>query len=891
MKFNVLSGVVLIYFLKMIYSHIDPVKDFTPKFNRKCNHERRSQERHFLSGKYDRKLANTYYTDIQFQNMRIHLDYTYTLPHEEKMIKELIMPPVKRFFENTLSVRRFPGKIRFPKSMSDCQGIPVPKSLLNEGVDSDLLILVSTYKGMKKFFYEQQLNFSNLFSSQDSKKNKDTIVKNSFSDYLENFFKKGQVYSEDNINLKNSTLNNQTHNSNIPPWELNDGPSDVVGWSFMCLQDIYTLRPLAGVMQYVADILPTQRAVEETIWTTLHEITHVLAMDFDLYGDFIDAEFNKLGYEKTIKIKTRLKDLDKLIEERKEFMNDLFKFSNFNSSYNYVDENKPRNLTDLNFSSNLSLNNITLQNISDSKNSSFQLPKNITKSHKNKTKLRSENINTENFIHDALKMSTTFLEKNRKIKNNKSKIQSKKKENYKNAPYSKDNLTTSKEDDINTSQNSSQALSIIQVSTNNSSNYTTTYLNETELFMSILRSLQHPKINLPVVENFYEIKVPSNLNLTTLIRYIDNFLDHTKIFLITPNVLEVGRKHFECSSMDGVELEHFGGTGSAFSHWSKRILNTEYMIADSYGENFISNFTLALLEDSGWYKVDFSKSETLPWGRKRGCEFLQEKCIMKKKKKNSFFTLSLSAGSEKNSKSSNSSYEGVISALSNVYDSNYKEEFCTSFEEEKCSISHTFRAVCTISKFPKSLPKEYQYFDNPNIGGLVSFGDYCPYPIEWFDPISITPVGSCRNGLALRSEIGEKICENCRCFHSSLVKEKFYKKNSEDLKKGKNVKYKHLDETRAACYESRCRIDKRGKPELIIIMDDVEIKCPRGGAILSVDNYNGFIECPKAEKICTGPLDPKGDYTSTSAYNLFSNLSNKLFSILYEFISNVFKKN
>lgn len=39
-----------------------------------------------------------------------------------------------------------------------------------------------------------------------------------------------------------------------------------------------------------------------------------------------------------------------------------------------------------------------------------------------------------------------------------------------------------------------------------------------------------------------------------------------------------------------------------------------------------SNLTLALLYDTGWYKVDFSKAEPLRWGHKLGCEFALKSC-------------------------------------------------------------------------------------------------------------------------------------------------------------------------------------------------------------------------------------------------------------------------
>ena len=86
-------------------------------------------------------------------------------------------------------------------------------------------------------------------------------------------------------------------------------------------------------------------------------------------------------------------------------------------------------------------------------------------------------------------------------------------------------------------------------------------------------------------------------------------------------------------------------------------------------------------------------------------------------------------------------------------------------------------------------------------------------------------------------------------FHSSLVEENLYRKNKDESESEEKPKYNHLDERRAACYESVCRVDKFGKPELIILIDYLEIKCPRAGAILTVDGYKGSIECPKAETV------------------------------------------
>jgi len=103
-------------------------------------------------------------------------------------------------------------------------------------------------------------------------------------------------------------------------------------------------------------------------------------------------------------------------------------------------------------------------------------------------------------------------------------------------------------------------------------------------------------------------------------------------YLKTKNVLEKGKKHFNCSDLEGVPLEFMGGVGTSGSHWSKKIMNTDYMIGDSYGENLISEITLALFEDSGWYKVNYDLANLFLWGKNKGCGFLDfgKKCIREK---------------------------------------------------------------------------------------------------------------------------------------------------------------------------------------------------------------------------------------------------------------------
>ena len=92
-------------------------------------------------------------------------------------------------------------------------------------------------------------------------------------------------------------------------------------------------------------------------------------------------------------------------------------------------------------------------------------------------------------------------------------------------------------------------------------------------------------------------------------------VSNTHKLIKTPKVLEVARKHFGCPTLAGVELEDDGGSGSAGSHWEKRQMFTEFMCANPSGfQNVKSSLTLALMEDSGWYKANYSAADVLRCG-------------------------------------------------------------------------------------------------------------------------------------------------------------------------------------------------------------------------------------------------------------------------------------
>ena len=62
-------------------------------------------------------------------------------------------------------------------------------------------------------------------------------------------------------------------------------------------------------------------------------------------------------------------------------------------------------------------------------------------------------------------------------------------------------------------------------------------------------------------------------------------------------------------------------------HWEKTVMGNDYMTATTQPHMVISDITLALFEDSGWYMPNYTYAEEYNgnhshwWGKNRGCDF------------------------------------------------------------------------------------------------------------------------------------------------------------------------------------------------------------------------------------------------------------------------------
>ena len=133
-------------------------------------------------------------------------------------------------------------------------------------------------------------------------------------------------------------------------------------------------------------------------------------------------------------------------------------------------------------------------------------------------------------------------------------------------------------------------------------------------------------------------------------------------YVNSPNVLNKAKSYFGYSAINGVPLEDQNGTIGY--HWESRYMLGDIMISTDFPEVSISDMTLALLEDTGFYKVNYYSGGMFKFGKNKGQDFFEKNYIQNNK---ATF-----------------------------------EEFFDIKDEDKCSSSRTFKSSCFINS-----PKNY----------------------------------------------------------------------------------------------------------------------------------------------------------------------------------------
>jgi len=260
----------------------------------------------------------------------------------------------------------------------------------------------------------------------------------------------------------------------------------------------------------------------------------------------------------------------------------------------------------------------------------------------------------------------------------------------------------------------------------------------------------------------------------------------------TPIVLETVRRHFNCSTLDGAEIENQGSNGTAYSHWEKRLFGNEYLVGTTTDSPQLSNVTLAYFQDSGWYNVDYSQADTLRWGYGLGCDWVNNKC-------------------------------------SQWTAENY---FCSSDKATSCNFDRTAQATCNLVTDWNNLDKAYQYFPDSSWGGADLYSDYCPY-YQSTRTNGAVYCADTQNQGSTYINTGENFCATCKCFSTNLVA------NS-------------ASGTMASlgCYNTTCV----SQSALKIKIGSFWYDCPQSGKINEPGVYAGQITCPSTNVLCAGSL-------------------------------------
>ena len=306
-----------------------------------------------------------------------------------------------------------------------------------------------------------------------------------------------------------------------------------------------------------------------------------------------------------------------------------------------------------------------------------------------------------------------------------------------------------------------------------------------------------------------------------------------RTYIITPKVVQLAKKYYNCDNIIGLELEDQKDDEEHISsHWEGRILLGEYMNSIQYKpEVVLSEFTLALLEDSGWYKVNYFTGGLMRFGKNKGCNFLNNDCC------------------------NNAGITFFKNEFFDLVDNNNPS--CSSGR-----LSRTYNKYREYDIFSNDI---YRRFTNNNkIGGIAKNADYCLtfIDIESEDNHDNMYLGNCKIGNGNygsniiyndhniyknsenEEELQEKYSNNSFC----ILSEVFPKGNTNEENIAFINKYNSI--IHPICYEMFC-----SNYSLTIKIKDQYVVCPRKGGKVEINgNFQGYIYCPDYNLICTGTI-------------------------------------
>ncbi len=261
----------------------------------------------------------------------------------------------------------------------------------------------------------------------------------------------------------------------------------------------------------------------------------------------------------------------------------------------------------------------------------------------------------------------------------------------------------------------------------------------------------------------------------------------TATIVSSPTVLAKAREFLNCPTLQGMEVEDEGGAGSAGSHWERRIVRDEIMCGS--GGPALSPITLACLQDSGNYIVNWTAAEAMAFGKDAGCDYVNFMC--------------------------------------NTTQGGAGKWFCFD-SGDSCVFDNTGFGPCSISTYTDPFPSYFQYFSDPRRGGSV-FMDGCPVRFAYSNRI-------CNVNMAMDSTdtaIGRFWGNGSRCFNTTGLKQTGVGFGGSTLR----------------CLQASCTAGQIS----VRVGTSGWVNCPADGSAALINppsGWDGQIVCPVSQTFC-----------------------------------------
>lgn len=313
--------------------------------------------------------------------------------------------------------------------------------------------------------------------------------------------------------------------------------------------------------------------------------------------------------------------------------------------------------------------------------------------------------------------------------------------------------------------------------------------------------------------------------------------------LVTPRAQEAARKLFGCDDLEGPELESQDTTSCVIqsSHWERRaFFSMDLMVPVDTHTETVSAATLAVLEDSGWYKANYSAADLLrpvvTWGVGAGCDFARDQpCLIA--------GVSPTVGATQKRRTRNGDSLGPLTP-----------HYCAA-TGDSCTVDRQAVGLCSISTYTQAItPSFMQYFTSDNRKGGQQQTDFCPLVSAYSNRLCIDETQNWVNNVQSQGYIlshdkyGHTYGKSSLCLDTTL--------RSADYNSGTGPA--------GACMRTGCTQDSQtNAPGFLIYVPSLEDptnpaldlvgRCTSASQLLTFPDWTGSVKCLDPVAVC-------GDY-------------------------------